>query len=203
MMGSAAMLCGFKRMSMAVVLFIAECGDDWDLIPPLMLTVTVSLMLNRIFLKSGFDEEQMMRKHIPFLEPEPHEGLNEYIAKDFIDETCTALPRRVSIEVLESLLQNRTAYEIPVLDNDSYCIGFTTQTRLRAALKTLNTRRRNVQQVPHADGSMNTSLVDSGSDSSPGEVCLEQLVDRSPYKVDEDMPAQRVYELFAKAGINS
>ena len=28
--GSAAMLCGFKRMSMAVVLFIAECGDDWS-----------------------------------------------------------------------------------------------------------------------------------------------------------------------------
>merc|ERR1712130_348182 len=43
MMGSAAMLCGFKRMAMAVVLFISECGNDWNLIPPLAITVYVAL----------------------------------------------------------------------------------------------------------------------------------------------------------------
>merc|ERR1712061_99783 len=104
-MGSVAMLCGFKRMSMAVVLFIAECGDDWDLIPPLMITVSASLLLNQLLLTNGFDEEQMMRKGIPFLEPEAHEGLSGHLAKEFIDETCQTLPLAVSVELIRSLLE--------------------------------------------------------------------------------------------------
>lgn len=53
MIGSAAMLCGFKRMSMAVVVFVATAANDFNLVPPLMLSVVVSLILSKRGLGSG------------------------------------------------------------------------------------------------------------------------------------------------------
>jgi chloride channel 7 len=206
MMGSAAMLCGFKRMSMAVVLFIAECGDDWNLIPPLMVTVASSLMLNQFLLKTGFDEEQIMRKNIPFLEPEAHEGLYGHAAKVFIDESVQPLPLTLPIESIRSLLQKGHVYDLPVVGHDNICIGFTTKARIQAALTSAIARSPVQQRSSSSPEQSGTSLPMAAGfvDTETAEdLCLDQLVDRSPYKVDEDMPAQRVYQLFAKAGINS
>eukprot|EP00427_Karlodinium_veneficum_P055604 CAMPEP_0169411924 /NCGR_PEP_ID=MMETSP1017-20121227/60553_1 /TAXON_ID=342587 /ORGANISM="Karlodinium micrum, Strain CCMP2283" /LENGTH=483 /DNA_ID=CAMNT_0009519247 /DNA_START=36 /DNA_END=1488 /DNA_ORIENTATION=- len=185
MMGSAGMLCGFKRMSMAVVLFIAECGDDWNLIPPLMITVASSLILNQCILKNGFDEEQIMRKSIPFLEPEAHEGLFGHLS-----------------------IAEAHVYDIPVVSDDNICIGLTTQARIRAAWSAVISARSSVQQgssssmQPHAVENSDLPLARRLVEADAEDLCLEELVDRSPYKVDEDMPAHRVYQLFAKAGIN-
>ena len=47
------MLCGFKQMAVAVVVFITGCANDPNLIPPLMLSVTISLALNQLFNERG------------------------------------------------------------------------------------------------------------------------------------------------------
>merc|ERR1719436_2023521 len=86
MVGSAAMLCGFKQMAVAVVVFITGCVNDPNLIPPLMLSITISLLLNQSFSERGFDEEQILRKNIPFLNPEPPLVLDSCIAVDLLDK---------------------------------------------------------------------------------------------------------------------
>lgn len=140
MMGSASMLCGFKQMSMAVVLFIAECGNDWNLIPPLMLCVYVSLMLNRTFSKQGFDEAQMQRKNIPFLEAEPHKSLYGHTAADLCDDYPAGAylpPIADPLTIKRFLGKHKTMTDIPIVQEDGICMGFTTRLRVECALEAL------------------------------------------------------------------
>lgn len=211
MMGSAAMLCGFKRMSMAVVLFVSECGNDWDLVTPLMVCVCTSLALNRYFLKSGFDEEQMKRKGIDILEAEPHRSMYGHIASELIDTSKEPLPPEATVEHLWRLLHGSDFYDIPVVE-DNKCLGFLTRTRLRPALLSTETPEILPGQVTTTQNSsardtMGESLVAAGGGSQiesvqPVELLdLRPLVDRWPHKVEENMPAPRVYTLFSKAGV--
>lgn len=140
MMGSASMLCGFKQMSMAVVLFIAECGNDWNLVAPLMLCVYVSLMLNRTFSKQGFDEAQMERKNIPFLEAEPHKSLYGHIAADLCDDyplEAHLPPSEHHLTIRKFLERHENMTDIPIVQEDGVCMGFTTRLRLECALEAL------------------------------------------------------------------
>lgn len=202
MMGSAAMLCGFKRMSMAVVLFIAECGDDWNLIPPLMMCVFVSLSLCKKIQPSGFDEEQMARRGIAFLEPEPHRTLYGHVASELVDASIVCLPLQAPSEDLRRLCASSRALHFPVLRDDSLCVGFITRQNLEAALAR-HCERAGLRAGPGGGGGGGEALGGNMlSFLGGGSMSLEYLVDRSPHKVDELMPAPRVYALFAKAGIS-
>lgn len=138
MVGSAAMLCGFKQMSLAVVIFITGCANDFELIPPLMVSVTIALLLNQSINHRGFDEEQIVRKSIPFLNPEPPYCLDNVIASDLVD-TLTAdaviKPTATVDAVKRALASNKDALDFPVVRDGKICIGFTTRARLEAALQ--------------------------------------------------------------------
>jgi len=68
-----------------VVFFIVAAANDLDLIPPLMLSVVISLLLNRLINDKGFDEEQILRKGIPFLPAEPPGAMEEVTAAELCD----------------------------------------------------------------------------------------------------------------------
>eukprot|EP00928_Gymnodinium_smaydae_P025154 TRINITY_DN20126_c0_g1_i1.p1 TRINITY_DN20126_c0_g1~~TRINITY_DN20126_c0_g1_i1.p1 ORF type:complete len:734 (-),score=66.16 TRINITY_DN20126_c0_g1_i1:100-2250(-) len=203
MMGSAAMLCGFKRVSLAVVLFIAECGNDWNLIPPLMMTVSVSYILNHSYLGRGYDDEQIRRKHLPFLESIPHGGLYGKVAKIFIDESRLSIPPTVPLERVEGLLSdNGDVYDIPVVGANNFCVGFMSPARLKAALAHVRTHRRNPELEVHINAGLGL-IEHRSSQAESSDLCLDQLMDRSPFKIEEEMPAPRVVQLFAKMGLNT
>lgn len=180
MVGSAAMLCGFKQISLAVVVFIVEAGNDLSLTTPLMLSVTISLILNRLFLKSGFDEEQIARKKIPFLPPEPSDGLSRVMAVELCDllPASAVLGFDATVTTVQNALEHDDVSHFPVVRNKGVCAGFVTRTRLEAAMK-------------------------ASSGSSPHwHVAVRRLMDVLPYMVPEDAPLQLFYSLFAKAGAN-
>uniref|UniRef100_A0A7R9ZWB3 Chloride channel protein n=1 Tax=Pyrodinium bahamense TaxID=73915 RepID=A0A7R9ZWB3_9DINO len=220
MVGSAAMLCGFKQMSVAVVIFISGCAGALSLVPPLMCSVTVSLFLNQCINERGFDEEQIMRKKIPFLLPEPPKAMDGVPAKFLCDSIPpeAVLPPKASLEVVTKALEApASVVDFPVVKASGFCIGFTTRERLDAALKAMQA------DPPEADASPVSSLPRTGS--SPGtplvgrwaKTCLaaakigketgwtkdlpvDSLADR-PHVVLEDMPTPQFYPLFAQAGV--
>lgn len=180
MVGSAAMLCGFKQMSLAVVVFIVEAGNDLSLTTPLMMSVTISLLLNKLILKSGFDEEQIVRKKIPFLPPLPPPGLSRVVAADL----CELLPATAVLSPDASVASVRDALEqlevssFPVVRGTGVCVGFVTRLRLESALIAI-------------------------SGTSPGGVlAVTRLMDPVPYMIPEDAFVPGFYALFAKAGAN-
>merc|ERR1712151_327610 len=77
---SAAMLCGFKQMTLAVVLIVVESVNNMSLAPVTMLAVAVSMAVNWMINEKGHDEEQILRKNLPFLDGEPPRALDNFKA---------------------------------------------------------------------------------------------------------------------------
>jgi len=224
MIGAATMLCGFKQMSVAVVIFISGCANDLNLVPPLMCSVAVSLFLNKLINERGFDEEQIMRKKIPFLLPElpscmdgvPAKALCENLPADAI------LPIKAPLWVVKKALAVEAVDDFPVVKQSGFCVGFTTRERLHAALKAREedgtssaTPLRPIvsPQKPLAgryakdDGEAEFSRVAAefvGKEAgSAKDLPVDRIADCIPHMVLEDMTAPRFYSLFAQAGVRT
>jgi len=216
MVGSASMLAGFKQMAVAVVVFITGAANDLGLIPPLMLAVTLSLLLNKLINERGFDEEQILRKAIPFLPPEPPRLMDRVVALDLRDDLPpeAALQPEADYNAIQLALQQDKVDCFPVL-KDGYCIGFTTRARLQAALEvwqasgfintgSINTGAPHKKAVSDAGGEQMGKLISATvareSSFSGNVLPVKRLTERAPYTILEDMPGPRLYALFAKAG---
>merc|ERR1712151_1419522 len=104
-----------------------------------MLVVYTSLFLNRIFLKSGYDEEQMLRKGIPFLEPEPHTTLYGHVASELLDcvPVTASLPPETTVKIVKSFFERFDVLDIPIVQDDGICIGFADRVDLQSALSAI------------------------------------------------------------------
>lgn len=231
MVGSAAMLCGFKQMAVAVVVFITGCCNDLNLIPPLMLSITVALLLNQLINERGFDEEQILRKNIPFLPPEPPKRMDRKIASELLDE----LPKEAilkpdePLEVVKEALRKTKVSDFPVVRDGKICEGFTTRARLEAAVNsremdTFATTLTSFDIQPSRSMMVGAAAVDvlASSDGeehfgrlAAADLCRQsidtnnlmlpvgRLAESSPHTILEHMPAPRLYAMFAKAGVRA
>eukprot|EP00440_Ansanella_granifera_P066370 gb/GFBE01071986.1/.p1 GENE.gb/GFBE01071986.1/~~gb/GFBE01071986.1/.p1 ORF type:complete len:768 (+),score=135.51 gb/GFBE01071986.1/:1-2304(+) len=220
MVGSASMLAGFKQMAVAVVVFITGAANDLNLVPPLMLAVTVSLLLNKMINERGFDEEQILRKAIPFLGPEPPRLMDRIVALDLRDELPpeAVLSPEAEFRTITVALEQSKVEFFPVVKEGNICIGFTTRARLQAAMDSWEatglisrsdlTERPGTQlRVPSVTdegteqmGKLISATVARESSFSGSVLPVFRLAERSPYTILEDMPGPRLYALFAKAG---
>mmetsp|Transcript_35007 Transcript_35007/g.47262 ORF Transcript_35007/g.47262 Transcript_35007/m.47262 type:complete len:445 (-) Transcript_35007:100-1434(-) len=216
MVGSAAMLCGFKQMAVAVVVFITGCANDPNLIPPLMLSVTISLGLNQLFNERGFDEEQILRKNIPFLLAEPPRVMEKREAVELCDKLPAEaiLPPDTTLSAVKFALKHEEVNDFPVLRDKKFCVGFTTRARLEAAVQAMEESLRlteagkpRVLSVDSDEELLGRTLAGNfGRESSQGgstALPVSRLVERCPYTILEDMPASRLYALFSKAGVRA
>ena len=181
MVGAAAMLCSFKHMTLAVVVFISQAANNILLVPVLMWAVTVSLLVNKILGSPiAFDEAQILRKKVRYLAPEPCKPVRHLVARQLIDdlppEAC--LPARpTSAEVVEALSETQAPF-LPVFTSRAgarRCLGLVPRTRLDAAIRA-------------ADG---------------GIVPADSLADPPNITILADAPADSFYVLFAKAQLRA
>lgn len=181
MVGAAAMLAGFKQMSMAVCVFIVACANDIDMYPPLMLCVVISLVLNRSINKMGFDEAQILNKKIDFLPHDVPDSMLEETADHILDAIpdggeATLNENATLIEVEQELERHPDSYEFAIVESNHF--GFARRDHLQTAVDVMR---------------------ESGADD--GEcVFVQRLAEKPPYIVLEDMAAPRIYTLFAKSG---
>lgn len=209
--GSAAMLCGFKQMTLASVLIVIECVNDLSLAPVVMLAVTVSMAVNWTMNERGHDEEVILLRKFPYLEGEaPHE-LDGLVALDLCDPLLesTVLPPEAHMRTVEVALRESQSNYFPIRDGDSGpCIGIVTRSHLAAMFESCGgTLDSNIEALPDIEmcsGPSAFSMIKSGvvDDQPPSltALSLHAIMDPTPYKVEEDMPAPRLYALFAKAG---
>lgn len=217
MVGSAAMLAGFKQIAMGVVVFVIEAANDLSLTMPLMLSVAVSLLLNRLCSRAGFDEEQIRRKGIPFLPAEPPQRLARARAADL----CDRLPQEAVLapeappSALRRALEQRGVATFPVVRDRRTCVGFTTRARLEAALRWSDRAPgrsapgggggspRLLGGRPWAKGRHAACGPGAGAEAADGAVCVDRLCDPVPYMIAQDAPVARFYSLFTKASASA
>lgn len=219
MAGSAAMLCGFKRMSLAVVWFVSSASSDFNIVPPLMLSVAVSYTLAQYLKEKGYDEEQILRRNVPFLEADPPPLFDSMNAQDlakasvhYVPAHLRLEPEMAAVEVDNILKSHPDVLDFPVVRKDpghhgGVCIGFTSRDRLQNAVG----RYRKFVQEPNEPGEsdftpigVDVHLVKEREPVLPANARLnvQKLIDCAPYVILKDMPAPRLYALFSKGGVS-
>jgi len=183
--GSAAMLCGFKQMTLTVVVIIVECVEDISLSPLVMLGVAVAITVMRACNPRGHDEEQIHSKKLPFLEGHAPKCLAAVTAVDLCDPgVASHLPRQASVSEVQRALEEKATQSFPVLDEEGVtCLGVVVRAHLEQAMERSAAVGR--PDAPMKDDAM---------------VDLDGFMDPAPVFVPENMPARRLYPLFAKAG---
>jgi len=203
-------------MAVAVVVFITGAANDLNLVPPLMLAVTIALLLNKLINERGFDEEQILRKAIPFLGPDPPHLMDRIVALDLRDDLPqeAVLPPEAEYHVIKLALEQKKVNCFPVIKEGNICIGFATRVRLEAALQAwedtgmieAGEMRPKAESPTEVTGDSNplgkliSATVARETSFSGTMLPVFRLTERSPYTILQDMPGPRLYAIFAKAG---
>eukprot|EP00425_Heterocapsa_triquetra_P037263 CAMPEP_0195067004 /NCGR_PEP_ID=MMETSP0448-20130528/12193_1 /TAXON_ID=66468 /ORGANISM="Heterocapsa triquestra, Strain CCMP 448" /LENGTH=747 /DNA_ID=CAMNT_0040098351 /DNA_START=53 /DNA_END=2296 /DNA_ORIENTATION=- len=217
MLGSAGMLAGFKQMCVAVVVFISGCSNDLTLVAPMMLVVLIALTTNRMINERGFDEEQILRKGIPFLPAEPPNSMDQLRACQIPDDVPldALLPKHVHLAQVKAALEFKDITDFPILEDiegtpgKRRCVGFTTRKRLEAAVRAYDSSSANRKDDTSAKydyiGKKHAEHVVRryNTGGSIGKLQVDRLADKFPLTLHEDMPVPRLYTLFAKAGVRA
>jgi chloride channel 7 len=216
--GSAAMLCGFKQMTLASVLIVVECVNDLSLAPVVMLAVTVSMAVNWNMNEHGYDEEVILAKKMPFLEGEAPPCLDGLVALDLCDPLpmYAILSPEATVDEVKQALREKQINYFPIRDGESGpCIGIVTRRHLKTMLDSKEEERaggesssppesiakfKYSRSAPDLMSLRSGAVVQDPATLALNMLPLHRLMDPTPFVVVEDMPAPRLYALFAKAG---
>lgn len=210
LVGAAAMLAGFKRMSLAVVVFITAACSDVTVSPVLMVAVSLSLLINQWLGVPGFDEWQIEKKQIPYLESAPPPIFSTQVALQFCHPlpADALLPVQANLEILRAALAQDAVDEFPVLDAWKKCVGFTSRKRLEAAVRVVTEEPGNASargSPIDAESALVASALHSSICRRPVStiaapvIPLARITDLDPFMVFASTPASVMYELFSGA----
>merc|ERR1719330_1707978 len=161
-------------------------------------------------MERGFDEEQVLRREVPFLEPDPPAELDNLTAAELCEREKTfKLELEMAATAVRDVLQeyDKSVPAFPVLGADKTCIGFTTRERLKNAFESaVKAYSQDVHEPNDHDQEMDRLVSDPQNYEdiklpTTARLSVGKLVDCAPYTVLAAMPAPRVYALFAKAGV--
>merc|ERR1719195_45572 len=88
--GCAAMHCGFKQMTAAVVMICVQTVNNVNVAIPVMVSVSVALAVNHGMNRMGHDDQQIANRRLPFLEAKvPHGLMGKGLrAQDLCEPAC-------------------------------------------------------------------------------------------------------------------
>jgi len=132
LLGSAALLGGSLRQSLSIVIFLSECVSDFGVIPPLAISVLVAQLVAKMVSERGLDEELILLKDVPYLEPELPEAMEKasLVAADLCDPMLGSRLRLASCRAeVERVLQANDSEVFPVL-HGGLCVGLVARGRL-------------------------------------------------------------------------
>ncbi|GMH80501.1 hypothetical protein TrST_g2935 [Triparma strigata] len=176
LIGAGSVLGGYTRMTITVVIMIAEASGDVSIIVPLMLSVQLSRWVAN-FLSECYDEKMMELRRIPFLHDEVEDELAKDTAKDVMFK---AVPIKVKETVgnLRDLLEDRNAHysAFPVVSEKGSLLGLVHGLVLVRVL------------APYLDQAGNDAIV----------IPMDSIMDTAPHTVMLNFPLSRLFPLVRK-----
>jgi chloride channel 7 len=181
LIGAASVLGGYTRMTVTVVVMIAEASGDASIVVPLMLAVMLARWIANFFAEC-YDEKMMELRHIPFLHDECSDDKAHDTANTVMNK-ATTIRSRESVSNLKKLLEARNAHysAFPVVDENGALLGLVPGLVLEKTLK---------EAGFHGE--------DAEADLS---IPMNQIMDPSPYTVRVNFPLHRVFPLIKKLHI--
>ncbi|GMH96395.1 hypothetical protein TrST_g14030 [Triparma strigata] len=176
LIGAGSMLGGYTRMTLTVVIMIAEASGDISIVMPLMVAVQISRWVAN-FLTEAYDHKMMELRRIPFLHDTVDKSRRNQSAGDVMIPT-QPLNRRECLKKLRTIIEQdnlmRSAY--PIVDNEGYLLGLVHGLVLESV------------------------LIQGFEDDENDEDMLpmEAMADPSPFTVFNTFPLSKLFPLFRK-----
>ena len=144
LIGSAAMLSGFTRMTAAVTVIIIEATASMDVLAPIILACVIARAVSMAIVSHSLDERQIIAKGVPFLEHHAHPSTAAVKIGDALREADSrrgpiiAFRKQERLEVLLNALLLTEHNAFPVLDdveNNTGLGGLVTRAMLQRVLR--------------------------------------------------------------------
>ncbi|GMH63024.1 hypothetical protein TL16_g03610 [Triparma laevis f. inornata] len=176
LIGAGAMLGGYTRMTITVVIMIAEASGDISIVMPLMVAVQIARWVAN-FLTDPYDQKMMELRRIPFLHDTVDKSRRDQTAGDVMIPT-QPLNRRECLKKLRTIIEqdNLMRSAFPIIDNDGYLLGLVHGLVLESVL---------VQGFQDDE---------DDDDMLP----MEPMADPSPFTVFNTFPLSKLFPLFRK-----
>eukprot|EP00929_Paragymnodinium_shiwhaense_P090789 TRINITY_DN50898_c0_g1_i1.p1 TRINITY_DN50898_c0_g1~~TRINITY_DN50898_c0_g1_i1.p1 ORF type:complete len:737 (-),score=117.17 TRINITY_DN50898_c0_g1_i1:678-2888(-) len=203
--GCAAMLCGFKQMTAAVVVICVQCVNNVEVAPVCMLAVSVALAVNRLLNSRGHDEMQIATKRLPFLEAHIQHHLLQHTAGDVCDPCRHRLEKLARFEDVKLALKSDANF-FPVFGASAptKCVGIVGRSNLQAvaerfgAVSAVSSPSQERLRIITSTASFGPEQLED--DYPPDSIPAYKFMDSTPFTLVEDMPLERFHKLFAKEG---
>ena len=144
LIGSAAMLSGFTRMTAAVTVIIIEATASMDVLAPIILACVIARAVSMAIVSHSLDERSIIAKGVPFLEHDAHPSTASVKIGDALKEADSrrgpiiAFRKQERLEVLLNALLLTDENAFPVLDdveNNTGLGGLVTRAMLQRVLR--------------------------------------------------------------------
>ena len=182
LIGSAAMLSGFTRMTAAVTVIIIEATASLDVLTPIILSCVVARATAAALVGHNLDERLIIAKGVPFLEHDPHPSTAAVRIGDALREAdkrrglVIAFRPQERLQVLLNALLLTEHNAFPVLDdveNHRGLEGLVTRAMLQRVLRAVLERGDDAddfERAPSVDPDAKTKRTSGGVSSSTRRV---------------------------------
>lgn len=224
LMGAAAIMAGFSRMTISVTVILLEATGNMQYVLPLMITVMAARFTGNLFNEGIYDATIHIKKY-PLLEQEVP-GVaerHEIVAGQAMTSAVKCLRPVERVGVVYDLLRYTSHGNFPIVDTASSSVLYGTTSR--SMLCTLLHRRAFCH---HKDGYSSDPFLESkrllplvqwetiesqypdyptieSIELQPGDrrrwIDLRPYANTAPYTVNETASIQRTYRLFRTLGL--
>ena len=166
LIGSAAMLSGFTRMTAAVTVIIIEATASLDVLAPIILACVVSRATAETLVGASLDERLIVAKGVPFLEHDPHPSTVSLKIGDALRDAdarrgpVIGFRKKERLRVLLNALLLTEHNAFPVLEDverNERVVGLVTRAMLQRVLRMVLEETETVSEETERDARTNVS----------------------------------------------
>jgi len=135
LLGAGALISGYSRISLPVVVLLIEMTGDATYMLPLMLTTMLAKLISESLLPYTYNQQHMALAKIPVLGENLAPAMQNLLVRDVIHYDATALHDVSKISTICSVLFKYKHTLIPVVDADEHFVGLISRRSVVFALK--------------------------------------------------------------------
>eukprot|EP01132_Coremiostelium_polycephalum_P001196 gene1196-1509_t len=114
LVGTSAMMAGYCRMTIALVVIMVELTEDTQYLVPIIIAVMIAKWVGDFFNESVY-EHLMELKYIPFLQSLPPHALANLRVPEVMNKSVVVIPEICSVQLLISTLNSNNHHGFPVV----------------------------------------------------------------------------------------
>eukprot|EP01114_Cavostelium_apophysatum_P012659 TRINITY_DN2888_c0_g1_i2.p1 TRINITY_DN2888_c0_g1~~TRINITY_DN2888_c0_g1_i2.p1 ORF type:complete len:778 (-),score=208.47 TRINITY_DN2888_c0_g1_i2:41-2374(-) len=205
LVGAAATLSGFTRITVSLVVIMFELTGELSYIVPFLTAVLISKWTSDAFVKGGIYESKIIEYGYPFLDNKSDYRFETRAVDVMTRASCVLEADGHTVGSLSAFLNENHYTGYPIVNNkeDMIIVGFISRAELRQGL-----------EQAHKDISMNddtpcyfgSGVNDDGGGhkkkkGKPNMADFSYWVDETPLQISSSTPLNLVYDMFKKLGL--